>query len=113
MAQVEQMGEGEFQPLRRIAVRAASSIFLKVQSPWYSRISICPASCADCPCNLPADPTEQHDLSATMPTVLSALIAELQMANRTLYDPPVVPNDPKCCVVAETKYGGFIGPFLP
>ena len=62
--------------------------------------------------NIRADPTEHHEIGAQQPQRVQQMLRILAEENRTLYLPPVVPDDPRCCTVAMAQ-GGFIGPFLP
>ncbi len=51
-------------------------------------------------------------MSREQPAIKAQLVAALEEAMRTVYTPPIVPNDPACCAAAGEKYGGFLGPFI-
>ena len=57
------------------------------------------------------DPEERHDLRESEGAKAAALLAALEAANRTLYDPPPGKADLRCCEAAAER-GGFIGPWL-
>ena len=57
------------------------------------------------------DPEERHDLREHEGAKAAALLAALEAANRTLYDPPPGKADLRCCEAAAER-GGFIGPWL-
>ena len=62
--------------------------------------------------NVLADPDERREMSREQPAIKAQLVAALEEAMRTVYTPPIVPNDPACCAAAGEKYGGFLGPFI-
>jgi arylsulfatase B len=73
-----------------------------------------PADCSNgCLYNIYDDPTENNELSASHPDVLKSILATITALNASVYRPTPVPNDYRCCTVAEGKNGGFLGPFLP
>jgi len=65
-----------------------------------------------CLYELTADPTEHHDLAASMPAVTKRMRARLDELNQRLYSPDRGKGDPAACQVAEERFGGFYGPFV-
>ena len=55
------------------------------------------------------DPEERHDLREQEGAKAAALLAALEAANRTLYNPPPGKADLRCWAAER---GGFIGPWL-
>ena len=61
--------------------------------------------------NIIEDEEECLDLREHEPAKLKTLLAALETANKTLYNPLVKQADVRCCAAAEAR-GGFIGPWL-
>ena len=75
-----------------------------------------------CLYNVTADPTELHDLAATMPGAVEAMAHRLAVLSRRFFNnsdvgvdscPPNVlpPGLPCACWVADRRYGGVLGPY--
>jgi len=59
-----------------------------------------------------ADPTEHFDLAKSNPTTAAELLAKIQEAQKTVFDPYRGQADPRACEAVRGKNKGFWGPFL-
>lgn len=71
----------------------------------------CTCGVSGCLFDIEADPTEQTDVAAAHPHVVSKLHAQLEAVRATLYAPDRGPVEQAACDAIE-KYGGFWGPWL-
>ena len=65
-----------------------------------------------CLYRLDEDPTEHADVAALYPERVAAMLATLSKHNATVFSPYRGPWDPKVCVAAIGRWGGFWGPWL-
>eukprot|EP00049_Salpingoeca_infusionum_P001522 m.48939 g.48939 ORF g.48939 m.48939 type:complete len:549 (+) comp11071_c0_seq2:65-1711(+) len=65
-----------------------------------------------CLFNVATDPHERNDVAAENPQLISQLIAKMANMSKSIFPHPLGPKDPVCAQTAETKYGGFYGPWL-
>jgi len=58
------------------------------------------------------DPTEYNDISAKYPHIAKDMLARLEYYETTIFNPYRGPIDNYGCEIADSVYGGFIGPFV-
>jgi len=66
-----------------------------------------------CLFNIITDPTQHSDLSEKNPDIVARLYSRLKAVNATCFSPNRGSSDPTVCSTWRTKYGQFVGPFLP
>jgi arylsulfatase B len=66
-----------------------------------------------CLFNVLADPSETQDLAASNPAKVKELRARIAELQKTVYNPDRGGTDREMCRTGLSKWGGFLGPWLP
>lgn len=78
-------------------------------SPVYEAVQHCSAGCLY---NVAEDPTEHEDVASQYPARVKSMSARLAELTKTIWQPAHEKNDPACMATAQSKYGGFYGPWM-
>ena len=65
-----------------------------------------------CLFNIKADPTESHNLAAQMPDLFGLMLAKVDQKQKSVYSPVRGTKHGQACKMANSKYGGYWGPWI-